>query len=84
MVRAAYYKSTDTRNANGLVFAPEVAILRPMLTTTHDEIQRVTQQIAATLGETHHGLVAQIERFVRLLGAEWAQTVLCETRAFLR
>lgn len=50
-----------------------------MLTTTDDEIQRVAQQIAETLGETHHGPVAQIERFVRLLGVEWAQTVLRET-----
>src|SRR5574341_957375 len=64
-----------------LVFAPETAILRPMQNTTDDEIQRATQQIAAALGETHHGPVEQIERFVRLLGVEWAQTVLRETLA---
>ncbi len=52
-----------------------------MLSTTDDEIQRVTQQIAAALGETHHGPVAQIERLVRLLGVEWAQTVVRETLA---
>jgi hypothetical protein len=51
------------------------------LTTTDDEIQRATQQIAAALGETHHGPVGQIERFVRLLGVEWAQTGLRETLA---
>jgi PHAX RNA-binding domain-containing protein len=52
-----------------------------MLTTTDDEIQHAAQQIAATLGETYPGPVAQIERFVRLLGVEWAQTVLRETLA---
>ena len=52
-----------------------------MLTTTDDEIQRATQQIAAALGETHQGPVGQIERFDRLLRVEWAQTVLRETLA---
>ena len=51
------------------------------MTTTDDEVQRAIQQIAAALGETHHGPVEQIERFVRLLGVEWAQTVLRETLA---